>query len=263
MICIAALYTYPVKSCRGIAVQSAVVEPWGLAGDRRWMVVDERGRFLTQRNIPQLALIRPEPLDSGLRLTAPGCPPLLVETPVNGEPIQVRVWSDKLVARLAGADASAWLTACLGRSARLVWLDDPTRRRVNRAYGRAAETVSFADGYPLLVTSEASLTHLNGWLMDPLPMNRFRPNLVVSGAPAWAEDRWTRLRIGPVVLRMASLCGRCVVTTTDQETLERGAEPLRALAAYRNIDGKLVFGRNAIPETTGIISVGDPVEPAG
>jgi uncharacterized protein YcbX len=256
-----ALYVYPVKSCRGVAVPSSAVEPWGLAGDRRWMVVDEQGGFLTQRKAPRLALVRPELRDDGgVCLRAPDLPPLAVAAPVEGERVRARVWRDDLVVRLAAAEAHAWLVRHLGRPARLVWLDDPRQRPVDRPYGRARESVSFADGFPLLLASAASLDHLNGWLDEPLPMNRFRPNLVVSGSPAWAEDKWRRLRVGPVVLRVAKPCGRCVVTTTDQETLERGPEPLRALAAYRNFGGQLVFGQNLVPETTGTIRVGDPVE---
>jgi uncharacterized protein YcbX len=262
VIRVAALHVYPVKSCRGLAVASAEVEPWGLAGDRRWMVVDTGGRFLSQRHEPRLALIRPEPLDGRLLLTAPACPPLQVEAPVDGEQVSVRIWRDDVVVRLAADEAHAWVSAYLRRPARLVWLADPTQRPVDASYAPAGQAVSLADGFPLLLTSEASLEHLNGWLDEPLPMNRFRPNLVVSGSEPWAEDRWARLRVGRVTLRMASLCGRCVVTTTDQETLERGPEPLRALAAYRRIDGKLVFGRNAIPETTGTIRVGEEIEVA-
>jgi uncharacterized protein YcbX len=270
MIRVAALHVYPVKACRGLDIPSAVVERWGLAGDRRWMVVDGSGRFLSQRKEPRLALIRVAPSEAPaaaptggrLRLCAPGLPPLSVAAPVSGPRVRARVWRDDLVVRLAGFEAQEWLSAYLGRPARLVWLDDPRQRPVASSYARAGDSVSFADGFPVLLTSAASLEHLNGWLDDPLPMNRFRPNLVVSGSAPWAEDAWRRLRIGDVVLRVAKPCGRCVVTTTDQETLERGPEPLRALAAYRNFGGQLVFGQNLVPETTGIIHVGDPAETA-
>jgi uncharacterized protein YcbX len=272
MIRVAALHVYPVKSCRGLDVPSAVVEPWGLAGDRRWMVVDGNGRFLSQRKEPRLALIRgapgvadavargEAPAGGGLRLCAPDLPPLSVAAPVSGPRVRARVWRDDLVVRLAGPEAEEWLSAYLGRPARLVWLDDPRQRPVASSYARAGEPVNLADGFPMLLTSAASLEHLNGRLDEPLPMNRFRPNLVVSGSAPWAEDAWRRLRIGDVVLRVAKPCGRCVVTTTDQETLERGPEPLRALAAYRNLGGQLVFGQNLVPETTGTIPMGDPVE---
>jgi uncharacterized protein YcbX len=259
MTTVAALHVYPVKSCRGSDVSAAFVEPWGLAGDRRWMVVDEDGRFLSQRLTPRLALIRPEVREGGLRLSAPGCTAVDVATPVGGGEIKARVWDDDVVVRLAADEASAWVSDHLGRPAALVWLADPSQRPVDPSYARAGETVSLTDGFPLLLASSSSLEQLNGWLDDPLPMNRFRPNVVVSGSAPWAEDAWRRLPIGDVVLRVAKPCGRCLVTTTDQQTLERGPEPLRALAAYRNINGRLVFGQNLIPETTGTIHVGDEV----
>jgi uncharacterized protein YcbX len=262
VIRVGSLHIYPVKSCRGLGVSSAVVEPWGLAGDRRWMVVDEDGRFVSQRNAPRLALVRPHSTDGdALHLTAPGLPPLAVRAPRDGEPIQARVWRDEVAVLLAADEAHAWLSQHLGRDVRLVWLADPAQRQVDPEYARTGETVSLTDGFPVLLASVASLDHLNGWLDEALPMNRFRPNLVVSGSAAWAEDGWQRLRVGSVVFRVVKPCGRCVVTTTDQETLERGPEPLRTLATYRRIDGRLVFGQNLVPETTGTIHVGDPVEP--
>ena len=161
------------------------------------------------------------------------------------------------------------MSAALSASVRLVWLDDPTRRTVDPGYAHEGDTVTFADGFPLLLTSVASLDALNDLIVEsgspegPAPMTRFRPNVVVSGAPPWAEDRWTggRIRVGDVTFRVPKPCARCVVTTTDQETGERGQEPLATLGKHRNIDGNLLFGVNLIPDHPGRIAVGDRVEP--
>jgi uncharacterized protein YcbX len=173
------------------------------------------------------------------------------------------VWSSDVTARRAPA-ADGYLSSVLGLPVWLVWLDDPTRRSCDPSYSLPADRVSFADGYPLLLANTASLDALNGWigpLVGRLPMARFRPNVVISGAPAWAEDAWTggRIRIGSVPFRVPKSCGRCVVTTTDQETGERGREPLRTLARYRNVDQRLLFATNLIPDGVGEIAVGDPV----
>ncbi|CAM5615044.1 MOSC domain-containing protein OS=Streptomyces griseomycini OX=66895 GN=FHS37_003784 PE=4 SV=1 [Streptomyces griseomycini] len=169
---------------------------------------------------------------------------------------------------MQGSGGAALVSAYLGIDVRLVHLDDPaTRRRVDPAYARPGETVTFADGYPLLLTTTASLDRLNSLIAEgdhpaegPLPMNRFRPNVVVEGTAPWDEDTWTRITIGEVPFRVAKPCGRCVVTTTDQETARRGREPLHTLAARRRTDGKLVFGQNLVPLSTGTLRVGDPVE---
>jgi uncharacterized protein YcbX len=169
-----------------------------------------------------------------------------------------------MLAAAAGPAADAWFSAYVGEPARLVYLDDPTRRAVDPEFGRDGDVVSFADGYPLLLTSTASLDQLGDWLVaegdEPLPMNRFRPSAVVNGFDPWAEDRWRRVRIGDVSFRVVKPCGRCVVTTTDQFTGERGSQPLRMLAKRRRFGQKLVFGQNLIPDTPSQIRVGDPVE---
>ena len=265
---IGALYTYPVKGCYRLEHDGARVEPWGLAGDRRWLVVDLDGTALTQREVPGLGQIRPTPTTGGLVVRAAGRPDLTVPEPRDGEPTEVTVWGDRVRAAAAGAAADDWFSETLDRKVRLVWLDDPTRRAVDPRYALASDRVSFADGYPLLLANAASLDALNDWLAAdgspewPLPMTRFRPNVVVTGAPAWAEDAWVggRIRIGEVTFRVPKACGRCVVTTTDQETGERGREPLRTLARYRNVDQQLLFAVNLIPDGPGYIRVGDAVE---
>ncbi|MFI6012706.1 MOSC domain-containing protein [Streptomyces sp. NPDC051243] len=263
------IHLHPVKACRGTAPREAVVEPWGLAGDRRWALIDDGGKVVTQRRRPRLALAAAEPLPGGgVRLSAPGMDPLTVPVPRPVGTVPVEIFRNKVEAVLAEDDtAHAWCTAFLGAEVRLAHMDDPaTRRPVDPRYALPGETVSFADGYPLLLTTAASLDALNSLIAQgdhadegPLPMNRFRPNVVVSGTPAWAEDGWSRLAIGEVTFRVPKKCGRCVVTTTDQATAERGREPLHTLGRHRRLDGKLVFGQNLVPLSRGTIRVGDPV----
>ena len=267
------IHVHPVKAFRGLAPREAVVEPWGLAGDRRWVLIDDGGKVVTQRQQPRLATAAAELLPGGgVRLSAPGMAPLTVSVPERSVAVPVEIFRDKVEAVPADdAAAHAWCSTYLGADVRLVYMDAPaTRRPVDPEYARPGETVSFADGYPLLLTTTASLDALNSLISQgthaqegPLPMNRFRPNVVVSGTTAWAEDDWTRVAIGEVSFRVAKTCGRCVVTTTDQDTTERGKEPLFTLGRHRRLGGKLVFGQNLVPESRGTIRVGDPVTVLG
>jgi uncharacterized protein len=263
---LASLHIYPVKGCRAVDVDQAVVEPWGLAGDRRWMLVDADCQFVTQRKHPALARVVVS-YGPGADITAStdGRPSLRVPAPDgSGELLKVTVWRSIVLTAAAGPEADAWFSDYLGEPVRLVYLDDPTRRSVDPEYGADGDTVSFADGYPLLLASAASLDQLGQWLTadgdQPVPMNRFRPNAVVSGFEPWAEDRWRRIRIGPVSFRVAKACARCVVTTTDQTTGMRGSQPLKMLAAHRRVGKNLLFGQNIIPDCPGLIRVGDPIE---
>jgi uncharacterized protein len=274
------LHIYPLKSCRAIDLRQSAVEPWGLAGDRRWLLVDSDGKFISQRSEPSMARLivrycpagpgsaRPGPAGS-IEVSADGdaCPPLTVAAPAEGagtEMLWVTVWAAKVQASAAGPAADAWFTAFLGRPVRLVYLDDPTRRQVDPEFGAPDDRVSFADGYPLLITAVSSLDAVGDWLVEtgdePVPMNRFRPNAVIAGTAAWAEDDWHRVRIGAVTFRVAKPCGRCQVTTTDQFTGERGRQPLRMLGQRRKFGQSLVFGQNVIPEAPGTLQVGDPFE---
>ncbi|WP_328540135.1 MOSC domain-containing protein [Streptomyces sp. NBC_00344] len=262
------IHVYPVKSLAGHAPDSVIAEPWGPAADRRWMVVDAEGTAVTQRQQPRLALAGAEPLPHGeVRLTAPGHEALRVRVPEPVSTIGVQLFGDKIDAVPAGPVADAWFSGYLGADVRLVHLDAPAQRRaIDPQYAQPGETVSLADGYPLLLTSVASLDALNALIAQgdlphegPLPMDRFRPSVVVAGAPAWAEDGWVRIAMGDVPFRVAKPCGRCVVTTTDQRTAARGREPLRTLARHRRVRSELLFGQNLVPEGTGVIRVGDPV----
>jgi uncharacterized protein YcbX len=264
------LYRYPVKSCRGEQRVTAPVEPWGLAGDRRWMIVDRSGEVLTAREYPRLVLVTPFLTGGGIRLTGPDGPDLTVRAPAGDGLIPVAVFQSRLLAAPAGAAADAWFSSVIGEPVRLVYLDDPTRRRPNPDYSRDGDRVSFADGYPLLLTTESSLAELNEAIAagplateGPLPMRRFRPSVVVAGAGPWAEDGWRRLRIGEVTFRAVKGCDRCVLTTIDPDTAATGKEPIATLARTRRWDGKVWFGMNLIPDAPrpgNSIRVGDPVE---
>jgi uncharacterized protein YcbX len=269
---IASLHTYPIKGCHRLDHDEAHVEPWGLAGDRRWLVVDDDGVGITQRVTALLVGLRPLPHPGGLLLRADAHPDLPVAAPVDGDKIDVKVFSSTapVPARLADDTAHAWLSALLGLSARLVWLADPTVRPVNPIFATADDRVGFADGYPILAVTTASLNAVNDWLVeagdDPVPMTRFRPNIVVDGTQPWAEDDWLgrSLRIGDLTVRAVKPSARCLVTTIDQETGEKGRQPLRALGLHRNSPIGLLFGVNLIPDGpldagAGVIRVGDSV----
>lgn len=253
------IWRYPVKSMRGHRLAEAVVEPWGLAEDRRWMVTDPDGGFLTARELPRLLLGVPTPGDDGgLRLRAEGLDELVVAAPGDDAPERTaQVWSSTVRARDAGDDAAAWVGALVGADVRLVWLADPTQRPPNPAFARAEDRVSLADGYPLLVTTTASLAALGGGFS----MRRFRPNLVVEGAEAWAEDDWRVVRVGAATFRAVKGCPRCVMTTRDPDTAEGGREPVATLARLRRFDGATWFGTNLVPDTPGaVVREGDVVE---
>jgi hypothetical protein len=233
------------------------------------MVVSPDGSPLTARERPPLVLVTPSFDGTAMTLTAPGAPDLTVKVPDGDDLVPVNVSGYDLQAAPAGDEAAAWFTQVAGEPIRLVYLDDPTRRRVNPDYSQVDDRVSFADGYPLLLTSEASLAALNTLIEGgphsgeaPLPMTRFRPNVVVAGSEAWAEDSWHRLRIGDMAFRVPKGCDRCVFTTIDPETAAKGKEPLWTLARHRRWDGKVWFGVNLIPDDPApgaVIRVGDPV----
>ncbi|MGW2625906.1 MOSC domain-containing protein [Micromonospora taraxaci] len=263
------IHTYPVKGCHRLDHDGAFVQPWGLAGDRRWMVVDADGVGVTQRDTTRLVGLRATVHDGGLTLRADGQPDLDVPEPGGGEPVPVRTFRSRtfpVPALAAGPAADDWLGALLGRPVRLVWLAQPTRHlAAGTREHDTGDQVTFADAYPLLLANTASLDALNDWLAEageePVPMTRFRPNLVVDGASPWAEDEWVgrSLRIGDLRFRAAGPCDRCVVTTTDQETGVRTKEPLRTLGRHRNVKQKLLFGLNLVPVDSGQLTVGDAV----
>lgn len=259
---VAALNIFPVKALAGLCPAQADVEPWGLAGDRRWMVVDRSGRFLSQRTFPCMATLRATPIPAGLRLEAPGREALEVALPrPEATRLAVTVWRSTLPAALATPEAADWLSTVLNHDARLVHMHDPLSRPVNPAHGLPGETTSFADGYPVLLTSLSSLADLNTRLARPVPISRFRANIVVEGAPAWVEDTWRMIRIGKATFRVVKPCDRCIVTTIDQQTGARPdrLEPLRTLGKFRHDERGIMFGQNLVPAALGRVSVGDEV----
>ncbi len=254
---VCALHVYPLKAAAGLSITSADLDDFGLAGDRRWMLITRDGVAITQRELPRLCLVRVSPESGGLILRAPGMPDLEVgRIPATGGRIRVKIWRDTCDAIDVGDAAARWFGEFLKHPCRLAHMPDDADRRVDPAYSPTSERVSFADGYPLLLTSEASLEDLNRRLPAPLPMNRFRPNVVVRDTAPFEEDHWRRIRIGGLLYRVVKPCVRCVVTTTNQTTAERGQEPLRTLATYRKIDDGVAFGQNLIHEGRGRIAVG-------
>ena len=255
------LYVYPIKSCGGIAVMESNVDERGLRHDRRWMLVDEANQFISQRKFPRMALIGVRIDPDGLVVSGPDMPSLQVPfAPPDGTPLRARVWDDIVETLPVGVDADRWFSEVLGVRCRLVHLPEGSARPVDQAYGRADDQVGLADGFPFLLISEGSLAELNARLERSLPMDRFRPNLVVRGCAPFAEDGWRVVRIGPITLRVVKPCARCAITTVDQRTAARGKEPLRTLATFRRSGTKLLFGQNLIHDETGILRTGDPVE---
>ena len=261
---VAALTLYPVKGLRGLSLDQAAVERCGLAGDRRWAVARPGGKVLTQRDVPAMARIDAWYEGDTLRLEAAGHGG--AEARSTDIPITVDVWGTTVPMRAATASASAWLSRVLGTPCTLAHMADPTARPVTPDLARPGDVVSLADGFPLLLANAASVADLNSRLAFPVGADRFRPNLLVDGAPAWAEDGWARIEAGPVTLRLASPCSRCKVITLDQRTGDNPArtEPLRTLGAFhRDAAGRITFGWNAIPEALGVLRVGDRVRTVG
>lgn len=263
---VSALHVHPVKATAPVAVETARVELSGLQHDRRWAVIDDQGRRLNAgRHDVLMRVVATPGRDGSLTLTADGHPVTHVPEPRGGPEVEVDI--SRLPRAIdAGGAAAGFFTGLLGQPARLVWQDDPRRRPIATEHGGlGGEPLNLADTGPLLLTSTSSLAQLNEWIAEergggPLPMQRFRPNVVVDGVGvAFEEDRWRTIRIGTVPFRFAECCDRCSTTTIDPSTLAHGKEPIRTLAAHRRWDGKTWFGIRIVPLATGEIAVGDPV----
>ncbi|RDV15697.1 MOSC domain-containing protein [Pontibacter diazotrophicus] len=260
------IYIYPIKSLGGISVPAAELEDRGLRYDRRWMLVDDKGKFLTQRQHAQIALLQVSLLEKGLSVShkQEALEPLYIPFEVKDAAVpqlQVTVWDDTVTAQEVDSAISAWFTEALGMPARLVRMPEQARRLVDTDYAQNGEVVSFADGYPFLLIGQASLDDLNSRLKQPVPMNQFRPNFVFRGGAPFEEDSWNNFTIGEVSFQAVKPCARCVVTTINQETAEKSAEPLRTLATYRQLRHKTVFGQNLLSSSTaGTVQVGDKLE---
>jgi uncharacterized protein YcbX len=256
---LAGIFVYPVKACGGVPLTTARVVERGLEHDRRYMLVDRAGVFVSQRERPELSQVSTRLENNRIVLSAPGAGELALPLALSdGERVPYRVWSSDGEA-LAHADGGHWFSALLGDEVSLVYMPDDEHRAVNPARARPGDIVSFADGYPMLLISQASLDDLNGRLPEPVEMRRFRPNLVIDGATPYAEDSFTQLYIGELGFRAVKRCDRCSVTTVDPATGQRGKEPLRTLAKYRLEDGKVWFGMNLIHDACGSLDLGHTV----
>jgi uncharacterized protein YcbX len=262
---IIALNIYPIKGCRGVPLRSGAVDRLGLVGDRRLMVVDDSGQFVSQREIAALATIQPVLDGESVTVSAPGHDVAQICINRDGPRRAVSVWgNDGIIAADQGNAAAAWFTAVLKAPCRLVSVAPETHNRIDAQFSpRADAETAFTDGYPIMAALQESLDDLNTRLERPVPMERFRPSVVVSGATAWSEDDWRLIRFGDLVCDVVKPCARCVVTTTDQLTGERNErqEPLRTLATFRTISGLgAIFGQNVVPRSTGMLRVGELAE---
>jgi uncharacterized protein YcbX len=255
---LSALYLFPVKSARGLSLQEAVVGDRGFDGDRRFMLVDGEGQFLSQRRLPRMALLEVVLDGEVLRLTAPGMALELPRRPQDGPARRVRVWRDDVDAWSLGPEAAAALSAFLGVACELVYMPDASERPVDTDWAPPGYRVGFADGFPYLLTTTASLADL-GRRGAPVEMVRFRPNLVVDGAEPFAEDGWQKVRVGEVRFQVCKPCARCSIPNVDPQTAEVGVEPTRTLVEFRKFDGKVRFGQNLIALDSGTVRVGDEV----
>ncbi len=263
------IFIYPIKSLGGISLNSAFVEQRGLKYDRRMMLVDQDGKFLTQRSLPQMALLKTSINDDVLivldsknksSIKVPLHPSSLPES--ADQKIKVIIWDDVCTALKISKEADVFFTDSLGIKCSLVYMPDDEKRLADpkKKYIKDEHPVSFADGYPFLIIGQASLDDLNKRLAEPLPINRFRPNFVFSGGEPFEEDDWNEFLIGNIKFRAVKPCDRCVITTTNQDTAERKEEPLRTLSTFRKRGNKVLFGMNLVCYSTGYVSVGDPLQ---
>jgi uncharacterized protein YcbX len=256
------IWIYPIKSLGGISVRESIVEERGLQYDRRWMLVDADRKFITQRKFHEMALIDVAFRENGFQVAHRSFAddPLFVPfEPITQDPIQVQVWEDQVAAVSVSEEADRWFSKYLHRAVRLVKMPEESTRLVDPRYAQKGVTVSFADGYPLLVIGQASLDDLNTRLPEPVSMRRFRPSVVVTGTPPYAEDSWENITIGSARFAAVKPCARCVLITIDPATGQTSPEPLKTLSTYRKKNGKVLFGMNLLAEP-GRITIGDRVE---
>ncbi len=257
------IFIYPIKSLGGISLQSAKVEERGLQYDRRWMLVDKNGMFLTQREHPQMTLlqvnIKNDKLEVSHKLkTLSGLQLPISDSPTTAS-IMVNIWNDVVIAKQLNKEIDEWFSDALNLDCHLVFMEYDSDRFTDRKYTPEPKHVSFADAYPFLIIGEESLNELNCRLKEPLPMNRFRPNFVFSGGEPFIEDTWKDFTIGNLKFRAVKPCSRCVITTINPDTAEKSSEPLETLAKFRKVGNKVNFGQNVIGYDEGIVKVGEIV----
>lgn len=258
---IESLYIYPIKSCGGIRLEGVRLTPRGFQHDREFVVIDQKGMFVSQRSVPRMCLIKTCLRDNTLVVNAPGMPEAIIVLDVEeGVRREVTVWGDRCYGLDQGDDLADWFGTFLGQTGRLVRYTARHPRRRKSSYLRRSVSIRFTDAYPLLIISQESLSDLNRRLSEPLPMNRFRPNIVVSGGEPYAEDRWYEIAVNGIRLQGATQCVRCAVTTVDQATSERTKEPLQTLSQYRKPGKGVLFGRNFIALDSGFVQSGSPVQ---
>jgi uncharacterized protein YcbX len=259
MLTVSQLFIYPVKSLGGIALNTAQLTDRGLQHDRRWMLIDDNNRFLSQRENAQMALFKLEVLADALKVTytTDGSSISIPFVPLKEDLLEVTIWDDTCTGQLVSDAVDAWFTVKLGIPTRLVYMPDETHRTADPRYTTQGTIASFADAYPALLIGQASLDDLNSRLLEKLPMNRFRPNIVFTGGDPYSEDLMNHITINGVDMYGVKLCARCVMTTIDQETTAKGKEPLKTLAGYRRKGSKILFGQNLAFNSNGMISVGN------
>jgi uncharacterized protein YcbX len=260
MLYVSEIYIYPIKSLAGISVREAEVTDRGFKYDRRWMLVDENNIFLSQREIAQMALFKITLDEDGLTVKGPADSLLLIPyQPQTNEFADVSIWDDVCMGQFVSAEADAWFSEALDIYCRLVYMPDDSLRAVDPRYAPEDSVTSFSDAYPFLLIGQASLDDLNKKLQKPVPINRFRPNIVFAGGDPYEEDTITSLQIGSIQFQGVKLCARCPIPNIDQLTAERSKEPIKTLASYRTKNNKVMFGQNLIHEGLGIIKVGDEI----
>ncbi|MBC8210222.1 MAG: MOSC N-terminal beta barrel domain-containing protein [Gammaproteobacteria bacterium] len=251
------LHIYPIKSCQGIDCEQVELTRTGFQYDRHWMLVDQQGQFLTQRQHPQMARIKPRITDNSLLISADDCVPLEIplESPAR-QRLPVKIWNDQCSAALVSTAASEWFSAVLNHPCELVYLPDSEPRRVDPAYAHAQQTVGFADGFPLLIITQASAELLAQKLDEDIDINRFRANIVIDGCTAHAEDSWSAITLNNIQIDLVKPCSRCVIPSINQHTAESHPSLLKALAGYRRRDGKIYVGQNGLHQSTGTLHKG-------
>ena len=257
------LYIYPIKSLGGFRVDSAEITPRGLRHDRRWMLTDPSGRFLSQREFPVMSLLRTAIDNNMLTVWHKRNPDRRLQLPLapeGGARVPVQIWDDEVPALPWLPDASQWFSEQLGQACQLVYMPDDAERAVDPRYGQPGDITSFSDGYPILLVAQASLDDLNQRLSEAVSMDRFRPNIVLRGGEAFVEDRMRAFQVGDIQFRGVKPCARCVIPTIDPDTAIGGKEPTRTLATYRRKDQKIFFGQNVLADGTGLIRVGDAIQ---
>lgn len=258
------IYIYPIKSLGGISMPACKAEIPGFQHDRRWMLVDSSGKFLSQRSRPELALLQVQLQNELLKVYHKAYPDQSFAIGLSekiGKKLPVQIWGDKIEANWVSPQADRWFSEQLGHHVKLVSLPDYPKRKIDKKHSVKDGHVSFADSMPYLLIGQASLDDLNSRLKEHLPMDRFRPNLVVSSTTPFAEDSWSAIKIGEVLFKVTKPCGRCVMTTVNQETGLKTKEPLYTLSKYRKKGEKVLFGQNLIVLNKGSVKVGDMVMP--